>query len=91
MPAMPSARYIGGRTGSRSAKPLIAAKPRDALDHGAEAGALAIGSVLAPAGYSHDHELRIELQQDIWAEAHLLKHARSEALDEEMRGRARVP
>ena len=26
-PAMPSARYIGGSTGSRSAKPLMAAKP----------------------------------------------------------------
>ncbi len=44
-----SVRAIGGSSGPPSGSPLIAAKPDMASAHGGEAGAVAVGAVLAEA------------------------------------------
>jgi hypothetical protein len=83
----PIGQIHGWEDGFPVGKTVDGRKARDPFDDGAESGALAVRPILAPSGYAHDHELRIELQQTIRTEAHLLEHARPKAFDEDLRGR----
>ena len=63
---------------------------RHALDQGAEAGPVAVGPVLAPAGDAHDHQARVALVQLGRREAHLFERAGAEILDQHLGGRDQV-
>jgi hypothetical protein len=57
-----------------------------ALDQGAEAGPVAVGTVLTPAGYPQDNQARVLPMQHIRPEPHRLERSRTEILDQHLRG-----
>ena len=69
------------------AEPVHGSETRQSLDQRAEAGTPPVRSILAPARYADDHQLRVRPQEFLRREFHRLQRAGTEALDEDRRGR----
>ena len=61
-----------------------------ALDQGAEAGPVAVGAVLTPAGNPQDNEARVLPMQHLRPEPHRLERPRTEILDQHLGGGQKV-
>ena len=87
--------HVGHRERGERRRPVGRARRRrkaaHRLDHGAEAGPVAIRAVLAPAGYAGEDESGIVLGQDPPAEPPLLESAGQEVLDEDVGASAQTP
>src|SRR4030095_3404531 len=89
-PAIMSAMASGGRTGSRSSKPLRDANPDIASTRVPEAGRVAVAHVLPDPRASHDDQLGIARVQLIGADTELLEMAIAKALDQDIEVRGEV-
>ena len=69
---------------------VLRSEARHRLDQRAEAGTVAIRSVLTEAGDAHDDQLRIARVQHVRPEPHLLQRAGAVVLDQHLRRRQQV-
>ena len=65
-------------------------EPGHALDQRAKTRPVLVGTALAPAGNTHDHELGIGLEQAFRGKSHFLQRARTKTLDKYRRCRKEV-